>query len=390
MRLKRFAHHPAGERGAPRVAGANRVQRVAGARRVQQSAGARRARLAVGALLATLLLTGASSHGIAPFRPGMWAGVLPCADCSGVRTSIEFRADSLYVMRSEYLGTTRGRDTIAVELGRWQLVANGKRVLLGGNGATARQYVIAVRGLRMLDLNGNEIATSANLTLERQDQVVPVNDTFHLRGMYRYMADAGILEECRSGWRLPVAQQKDNAALERAYGKAKHAPGAPVMVSLDGHLDLERAESGDPYTALIVDRFEAVHPGEQCTSAPPAVPHEAKAAATLENTKWKLIEIGGLPFAVTAGEREVFIQLDPKEHRLSGQAQCNRLSSGYALHDSSLTFTPMASTRMACPGMNDEDAVLKALGSTTGYRVRGQTLELLAGRVVTTRFIATK
>lgn len=344
---------------------------------------------AAGALLVLLLLTGAS-HGIAPFRPGMWAGVLPCADCSGIRNSIEFRPDSVYVMRSEYLGTTRSRDTIAVELGRWSLIANGNHVLLSGTGATARQYVIAVRGLRLLDLNGNEIETHANLTLERQIEETPINDVFHLRGMYSYQADAGTLEECRSGWRIPVAQQKDNATLERAYGKAKHAPGAPVLVSLEGHLDLEREGTGNPYTALIVDKFEAVHPGETCAPDKAAPPHEAKTAAMLENTRWELIEIGGQPFAPSAGERDVFIQLDPKQYRLSGQAQCNRMSAGYALHDSSLTFTAMASTRMACPAMNDEDAVLKTLGSTTGYRVRGQTLELIAGRSIAMRFLATK
>jgi copper homeostasis protein (lipoprotein) len=342
-----------------------------------------------GALVATLLLTGLS-HGIAPFRPGMWAGVLPCADCSGIRMSIEFRPDSIYVMRSEYLGTKRTRDTVAVELGRWRVLANGTRVQLSGNGATARQYVIAVRGLRMLDLSGNEIATGANVTLERQDEVTPINDVFHVRGMYTHMADAGTLEECRSGWRMPVAEQKDNAALERAYAKAKHAPGAPVMVSLTGHLDLERAESGDPYSALIVDKFEAVHPGESCAVATPVATHASATSVTLENTKWKLIEIGGAPFAPTAGEHDVFIQLDPKEHRVSGQAQCNRVMGGYTLRDSSLTFTSVATTRMFCPAMDDENAVLKALGGTTGYRLRGQTLELLAGRAIATRFVATK
>jgi copper homeostasis protein (lipoprotein) len=344
---------------------------------------------AAGALAVILLLTGLS-HGIAPFRPGMWAGVLPCADCSGIRTSIEFRPDSIYVMRSEYLGTKRSRDTIAVELGRWNVVANGQRVQLSGNGATARQYVIAVRGLRMLDLSGNEIETSANVTLERQDQVTPINDVFHVRGMYRHMADAGTLEECRSGWRMLVAEQKDNAALERAYAKAKHADGAPVLVSLSGHLDLERAESGDPYSALIVDKFEAMHPGESCAVASPTPPHASATTATLENTKWKLIEIGGAPFAPTAGEHEVFIQLDPKEHRVSGQAQCNRVMGGYTLRDSSLSFTSVATTRVFCPAMDDENAVLKALGGTTGYRLRGQTLELYAGQTLATRFLATR
>jgi len=36
--------------------------------------------------------------------PGIYRGVLPCADCEGIETEIKINADLTYVISSTYLG----------------------------------------------------------------------------------------------------------------------------------------------------------------------------------------------------------------------------------------------------------------------------------------------
>lgn len=86
-----------------------------------------------------------------------------------------------------------------------------------------------------------------------------------LRGLYRYMADAASFTDCATGRRLPVAQEGDNLALERAYLAARAAPGAPLLVTVQGRvLDRPRQEGTGVEPALVVDRFIAVAPSAQC------------------------------------------------------------------------------------------------------------------------------
>jgi len=52
------------------------------------------------------------------------------------------------------------------------------------------------------------------------------------------------------------------------------------------------------------------------------------------------------------------------------------MMGSYELTGSSLKFGPLATTRMACPSMDAEQAYLGALGATTRYEVAGTTLTL--------------
>jgi putative lipoprotein len=52
------------------------------------------------------------------------------------------------------------------------------------------------------------------------------------------------------------------------------------------------------------------------------------------------------------------------------------MMGSYELVEPSLKFGPLATTRMACPSMDAEQAYLKALGATTRYEIAGSTLTL--------------
>ncbi|MBW2190990.1 MAG: hypothetical protein JRG93_15635, partial [Deltaproteobacteria bacterium] len=83
----------------------------------------------------------------------------------------------------------------------------------------------------------------------------PPSGTMSLQGMYSYMADAGTFVDCATHERWPVAHEGDNATLERAYQKAKIAPGSPLLVTVEGGLDLRyKVDGRGSETTLIIQR----------------------------------------------------------------------------------------------------------------------------------------
>lgn len=64
--------------------------------------------------------------------------------------------------------------------------------------------------------------------------------------------------------------------------------------------------------------------------------------------------------------------------RVSGSSGCNRYSAGYEVQGSSLTFSPIAGTRMACepPASTIEDEYLARLGRVRSYSIAGDRLTL--------------
>lgn len=86
-----------------------------------------------------------------------------------------------------------------------------------------------------------------------------------MRGMYRYMADAAIFTECRTGKSFPVAFEEDNRALEEAYLSVPHPPGEPLLVTLEGRIVKRMPMEGPgPVSTIVPVRFIGISPGEIC------------------------------------------------------------------------------------------------------------------------------
>ncbi len=113
--------------------------------------------------------------------------------------------------------------------------------------------------------------------------------------------------------------------------------------------------------------------------------------AELLDTYWKLVELDGQPIAMApTAQREVRITLASGGTRAFGFAGCNTFTGAYTHEGSTLRFTQLAGTQMACvaPFMALEKQILDMLGSSTGYRIDGQRLTLLTGTLPLARFEA--
>jgi copper homeostasis protein (lipoprotein) len=209
----------------------------------------------------------------------------------------------------------------------------------------------------------------------------PASGTMSLQGMYSYMADAGIFVDCATREQWPVAMEADNAALERAYGEARVAPGSPLLVTVEGRLESRpKVDRRGKETNLIVDRFVRTWPRETCGSM---------TKVALENTQWGLLELDGKPIRVSSNDKAPYLELNSAKASAYGFGGCNRFFGSYEATERSLSFGTMGATRMACPeGMDQEQELFRALDATTRYEIHGSKLLLFADQTLVARFEA--
>lgn len=99
-----------------------------------------------------------------PPLPATFVGTMPCADCPGIRYQVILKPDHTFSSHMEY----EERNTSVDDSGRWELVGNGKMLVLhGSRGATDKFAVRNSDTLHKLDMDGNEIPSPYNYDLKR-------------------------------------------------------------------------------------------------------------------------------------------------------------------------------------------------------------------------------
>lgn len=92
------------------------------------------------------------------------------------------------------------------------------------------------------------------------------------------------------------------------------------------------------------------------------------------NGEWDVVELDGKK--VNSAETHPFLVLDMERKSLSGNAGCNRMMGKIEYSESQkniIKFPNIATTRMACPDMGGEQALLKALGKVVRFEAVGDT-----------------
>jgi len=302
--------------------------------------------------------------------PATFTGVLPCADCPGIEHHLDLFPDGVYYLRRIFQDR---RDGPFDEMGAWEVSGRGPTLALHGEREEVLRFRIEdAKTLTLLDVKGQPIVSAANHDLTRVATFAPVEPRLAMRGMFRYMADAAIFEECLSRRKLPVLTQGDYLAAEKAYTRTRREPGQPILATLQGRIVERAGMEGPPRPSLLVERFGGLWPGETCGVR--------FATERLENTYWKLVRLRDEPVTVVENQREPHVILR-SDRRVSGSGGCNRLTGGYRVDGNRIAFEKFASTLMACQaGMEQEQAFLGALGQVARWRVLGSHLELFDAR----------
>lgn len=277
---------------------------------------------------------GAIAGALGPL-PATFTGVLPCADCSGIRHVLALSPDGPFTLSIQYLGR-RGDPGYDLR-GRWLYDAAARILTLSTD--RERPLAFAVKDastLRLLDAAGREIVSQLNYDLTRDSAAgaaaapagPPPSSSFGaaapaypapaysgavpgaappassgapysgptgapsgaptvlsapgaaaapgylLRGLFRSTPTGTEFAECGGGQPLPVAIQGEGAQMESAYQRASHLPDEAVLVEVEGRIAFGPLPGGASLgRVLVVDRFIGLRPGESCS------PAEVRAAA---------------------------------------------------------------------------------------------------------------
>lgn len=119
----------------------------------------------------------------------------------------------------------------------------------------------------------------------------------------------------------------------------------------------------------VITRGHATHANLQLVAVRPGAGHPGDA---LRGGRWLLEDLGGAGVIDNVQATLAF----PEAGKVAGSGSCNRFTGSVTISASSINFSPLATTRMACvPAvMNQESRYLRALQGATRYEVRGSTL----------------
>lgn len=107
--------------------------------------------------------------------PGTYTGMLPCADCTGIETTITFNQDRSYSMKNMYMGTPNGNQTYT-QTGRYEITtgapfdAGATVIIIDPDRPTTRTsyWVENSSEIQQLDMNKNKIPEPPNMTLTKE------------------------------------------------------------------------------------------------------------------------------------------------------------------------------------------------------------------------------
>lgn len=103
----------------------------------------------------------------------------------------------------------------------------------------------------------------------------------------------------------------------------------------------------------------------------------------LQDTHWKLISLVGKPINSSKNLKEMYILFRSDNNRAEGNGGCNAFVTSYQLNgDSSVFLGELASTKMYCQGIENENAFFMALSKTDHFQIHDDTLILSHGRTL--------
>jgi uncharacterized lipoprotein NlpE involved in copper resistance len=105
---------------------------------------------------------------------GSWSDTIPCADCPGILTRLDLRADSTYVLRSLYLE----RDSIPQgQIGKWTVMDD---ILVLATADVPMRWGVKGDALEMLGPDGRPAESALPYAIQRT--AIPDTAPMHLEG----------------------------------------------------------------------------------------------------------------------------------------------------------------------------------------------------------------
>jgi copper homeostasis protein (lipoprotein) len=296
--------------------------------------------------------------------PALFSGLLPCADCPGIRYELDLRQGNIYFLRMTYLDP--GHDRSYDDIGTWSMASDLHTLALRGSRLSPLLFsILNSKTLRKLDSEGQQIESELNYNLNRSETYAPLTPEIPLRGTYSLSDGQAVVKECATGLELRLAGEAA-AQLAEQFASMKEDKRHALVVAAEGRIEAPGDVRQATFVLTSAARF---WPGETC--AVRGVTHE------LEDSRWVVVQLGDDPVVVRAGRPEPYIVLQSATNEIAGHTGCNRLNGGYRIDGNALRLSEIATTRMACPEGDVEHRFLNALEAVARWQLRDDRLVLL-------------
>ena len=271
-----------------------------------------------------------------------------------------------------------GEANARVETGRWYRLGDGGVQLSRAAGVFTR-----------LDKEGETLRARGGTVFRPVERPLP-DTPRELTGMYRYLADAALFQDCASGERFRVERGEGARLVQKAYlGKVRVAGDplrmtirvqpVPTPVDVEGNLPTLAVETllrvEDGICPPMADSTATLLPGMQ----PVPLPEQLNRA--LVGKRWTLRYLDAKEARRFDNQPEphlVFRSASATRGTLSGSDGCNALAGHYGIEPDALRFSGLAATMRLCPeGEAQAQAFNAALARTSAWRLAGSVLELL-------------
>ena len=299
--------------------------------------------------------------------PLHFVGSIPRADCQ-MKYQLDLFDNRTYFLREECFKdgvSTKTND----DIGRWYS-DNENRVVLNGTKIKAKYFfIVNETTLEQMDLKGKRVISKPIHQLKHTGNIQSIEPKLLIQGVYSYMADAAILYECATGLSFPVAFEKDNRALEKAYINAGASAGQTLKVYLDVQIsDRKMQDCSVKQSTIIVEKFLKMIPKEKCQN-----PYSK---AKLKETYWKLTQINSKPLPLSKSSRREAHMILSSDFKIKGSSGCNSFHGTYEQEKETLKLIkPMMMSRMFCKGELEQE-YMKVLEEMRSYKIQSEYLEI--------------
>jgi len=174
-----------------------------------------------------------------------YQGVIPCADCEGIKVSLFLDQDGTFVLKQAYQGG-KAKDSTFAEYGKWERTAD--QLVLTNTTGEKRYFKPLDNGLKMLDTQGQAIESSFNYQLASTELSLPTTP-MALKGLFQHKDGNATFADCATGKILLVEK---NITLNQGYRQYAKQQEQPVLLSLNGHYKVEAAQGKGIATKVLV------------------------------------------------------------------------------------------------------------------------------------------
>ncbi len=306
-----------------------------------------------------------------PMDQKSYVGMMPCADCLGIATTLHLDEKGGYRHEQRYLGKS---SESFVTTGSY-VIDNGRLRLSpkpAAQSSSPDQFMLEGGSLRQLDMQGQVIAGGL---------------------ADRYLLSAANLE-LNSGQRLLWVDEVRvgcTGVMEQTCLRVIRGPGHGALLAPEDadwsllYEEIEGYEFRPGEVSLLVvqesHRSAAETPADASTIQYRIVRELARFGDSRQRLHdiWALDQIGGKVYSWQDGQKHPTLEIDVQGMSVQGNDGCNTLGGKLQeLGNTAMHFGPILSTRMMCPAVMETANVFNAgLTNTRQYRLEGMKLHLL-------------